>query len=156
MNNSYNTLNKLILTTVNRYIETSIKDGLEPHTLHHRLKFATHVFMENNPLTKEDIEVVKRISSDEDFKKIISQDVSFLVFVLELMKQWVNEIPKEYRPNLNISDKKLNVGRAMFALSMIELKQRDKDKHEELRKVIDDSVIVAKHFFGYHTRMAVA
>ena len=108
--------------------------------------------MENNPLTKDDMEIISRISSDEDFKKILSTQVSFLVFVLELMKLWVDTVPKEHRPNLNINDKKLRIGRAMFAMSMLELKQKDKDKHEELSNVIQDSVLTAKHFFGYHEK----
>ena len=149
---SYNTLNKLVLYTVNRYIGSAIEDGLEPSQLHYRIKFATKVFMENNPLTEEDMEIISKISSDEDFKKILSTQVSFLVFVLELMKLWVDTVPKEHRPNLNINDKKLRIGRAMFALSMLELKQKDKDKHEELSSVIQDSVLTAKHFFSYHEK----
>ena len=149
---NYNTLNKLVLYTVNRYIGTAIEDGLEPSQLHYRIKFSTHVFMENNPMTKEDMEIISRISSDEDFKKILSTQVSFLVFVLELMKQWGDTVPKQNRPNLINNDKKIRVGKVMFAMSMLELKQKDNDKHEELSRVIQDSVLTAKHFFSYHEK----
>jgi hypothetical protein len=152
----YTLLNKVVLYTANRYIDSSIKEGLEPSVLHHRLKFAAKVFMERNPLTKEDMDVISKVSSDEDFQAIIGGQVSFLVFVLELVKLWVDAVPKESRPLLNISDKKLRIGRAMFAIEMLQLKKTNIFKHEGLTAVINDSVSTAKAFFEYHERMTVA
>lgn len=153
--NRYETFNKVILYTIDSYIRKSIEDGLEPSPLHFRLLGATKVFIRENPITKEDRERIDFIRKDETLKKIVSVDVSFLVYTLELIKQFVEQVPKECRPNLNISDKKLIIGRGSFAVGMLELKRRDKEKYDEIKEIIDDSIITAKHFFNYHLEKLV-
>lgn len=148
--NKYETFNKVILYTIDSYIRKSIEEGLEPSKLHYRLMGATKVFKRENPITDEDREAIDFIRTDETLRKIVSVDVSFLVYTLELIKQFIEQVPKEHRPFLNISDKKLIIGRGSFAVGMLELKRRDEEKYNELKEVINDSIVTAKKFFNYH------
>lgn len=150
--NKYDTLNKVILYTIKSYIEKSIEEGLEPSPLHFRLLGATRVFKRENPINDDDREAMKQIRESEELQRIVKTDVSFLVYTLELIKQYVEQVPKEYRPMLNISDKKLIIGRGSFAVGMLQLKQRDAEKHAELTEIINDSIVTAKHFFSFHMR----
>ena len=153
--NKYDLLNKSILYTVNRYIESACSEGLEPSKLHCDIRFATKVFMTSNALTEYDMEGISKIAKDEEFGKVINRSVSFYMFTLELMKLWVENIPKEYRPMLNISDKRLSKGRAMYAISMLRLKQKDSEKYNEMSAIINDSIDTAKDFFEYHVNNVV-
>jgi len=155
MSNKYDTFNKVILYTIKDYIEKSIEDGLEPSPLHFRLLGATRVFKRENPINDDDREAMKPIRESEELQKIVSTHVSFLVYTLELIKQYVEQVPKEYRPLFNISDKKLIIGRGSFAIGMLQLKQRGAEKHAELTDIINDSIITAKHFFNFHLRELV-
>ena len=153
--NKYDTFNKAILYTIDSYIRASIKDGLEPSPLHFRIMGATKAYMTFNPLHKEDISALKSLAGNESLKRITSVKVSFLVYTLELIKQFIEQVPKEYRPFLNISDKKLIIGRGSFAVGMLKLKQKDKEKHAELTEIINDRIVTAKHFFDFHLRELV-
>jgi hypothetical protein len=77
------------------------------------------------------------------------------MFTLELMKLWVENIPKEYRPRLNISDKRLSKGRAMYAIAMLKLKQKDSEKYSEMSAIMNDSIDTVKNFFEYHIKNVV-
>lgn len=153
--NKYDTLSKVILYTILSYIEKSIEEGLEPSPLHFRLLGATRVYKRENPINDYDREAMKPLRESEELRKIVSTDVSFLVYTLELIKQYVEQVPKEYRPLLNISDKKLIIGRGSFAVGMLQLKRRDAEKHAELTEIIQDSIVTAKHFFNFHLRELV-
>lgn len=151
--NPYDTFNKAILYSVHDYTQKSINDGLEPSPLHFRIKGAVSCMMNYNVgVNDKDIEAIKALAKEAELRTIVDVEVSYLVFTLELIKLWVLEVPKENRPTLNISDKKLKGGRANFAMGMLELKRRDAEKHAELTEIINDSVETANRFYEYHKK----
>lgn len=53
---------------------------------------------------------------------------------MELTKIWIEMVPRDKRPNLNINDKKLMKGGRLLYLEMLKLKQGDKEVYEEKNK----------------------
>jgi len=143
-------LNKLILFTIEGYIDKCIEEGTEPTPLHFRVLGAIRGWKKFHLFSTREAAQMMKMSEDPDLKKIVEVPVSYLVFSLELIKQLTEQTPKEYRPMLNISPKKLVAGRALYAVSMLKLKQRDEEQYKETKDVIDDSVIAAKHFFEFY------
>lgn len=152
--NRYDTFNKAILYTVHDYIVKSIEDNLEPTRLHFRIKGAISLMKNHNVgVNDSDIALVKAISKEEELRKIVSVNVSYLVYTLELMSLWVEFVPKAHRPNLNISDNSLSTGASALSFAMLKLKHKDEEKHKEIQAIIDDSVASAKEFFDYHKKL---
>jgi len=149
---NHHLLNKVILFTIEKYIDQCIKEGTEPTPLHFRILGAIKGWKTFHMFSELEAAKVIGISKDPGLKKIIDIHVSYLVFALELIKQLTEQTPKQYRPMLNISPKKLVAGRALYAVSMLKLKQRDEEQYKETKDVIDDSVIAAKHFFEFHAQ----
>ena len=150
VSNPYITFNKLILFTVEAYITRSIEDGLSVDPLHLRLKSAIKGYMIMSRFSKEEAEKLFEFGKDPRLQRITEQDVSFLVFALELMKLLIEDVPRNMRPHLNISDKRLKIGRGLFVVDMLKIKKRDEKRYKEFREIIDTSVVTAKQFYAYH------
>jgi len=145
-------LNKVILFTIESYIDKCIEEGTEPTPLHFRILAAIKGWKKFHMFSVQEAEQVIKIAEDKGLRKILDEQVSFLIFSLELIKQLTEQTPKKYRPVLNISPKKLVGGRALYAISMLKLKQQDEEQYKETKNVIDTSVITAKHFFEFHAQ----
>jgi len=150
MNNKYITFNKLVLYTCEAYITKSIEDELTIAPIHKNLQIAIRGYMIMGRFSPLEAKRIISLNKDEKLKAITEKNISFLVYVLELIKLWVDDVPKKHRPHLNISDKKLRVGRSLFAMGMLKLKQSDEDKYQELRDIIDVSVDVAREFYEFN------
>lgn len=147
--------NKLCLFTVEAYFSRAISEGLSEDPFHKEVQNAINGYLTFGRYSTEERDVIIALGKEEAFKKITHKQISFIVFGLELLKAWVELIPKKNRPHLNISDKRLKVGRTQFVLTMVKLKNEDREKYDELKSIIDDSVITAKLFIGYAHRRLV-
>jgi hypothetical protein len=85
----------------------------------------------------------------DHFKKMMEPEISYLIFCMEIARLWVEELPKEQRPILNISDTKLKKSYREYTLDMIKLKHHDEKKYKETKELIEESKIVARKFFEY-------
>ena len=110
MKNKYDLLNKVVLYTIESYFKMSIEGGAKLIPLHVRLLGAINGYKKFHLFTPEQSREVISYSDNERLNKILKQDVSFIVFALELVKLWIEDVPKENRPHLNISDKRLVLG----------------------------------------------
>ena len=160
MASKYATMNKVILFTIESYIEKCKEEGTEPTEFHLKLLSSIKGWKTFHMFNVPEAKQVIKIAEEEGLQKILDTPVSFLVFSLELIKQLTEHhnkdgIPKKDRPFLNIAEKKLTGGRALYAVSMLKLKQRDEEQYRETKEIIDQSVITAKHFFDYHLQRLV-
>ena len=146
------TFNKLVLFTAEAYVTRSIEDGLSVDDLHLRLMRGIRRFMILGKFSPKEAKECIEFAADPRLQKIVAQDVSFLVFSLEIMKRWVETVPKAQRKHihLGISDNELKIGRGMFVIDMLKMKKRDPEKYAELKELIDISVVTAKHWFDFH------
>ena len=149
--NSDVVFNKLILFTAEAYLTKSIDDGLSNEDLHRRIIGGIRAYMVMGRFSGREAAILQSIGEDEYMQDLRAREISFVVYALELLRLWVELVPKEKRKNIHIgvSDKILRKGRATFAVSMLNLKKKDEAKYKELRQIIDESVLVAKNFFYY-------
>ena len=141
--------NNMILFTCHQYIEKSQKDKLSLSPIHHQLKASISAYMMLHRFTIAEAKVVTDLGEDERLKKITAVEVSYLIYVLELIKLFVETVPKAERPHLNISDKRLMHGKAHYFSFMLEMKRRDPEQYKKTKDLVNDSVLSAKHFFGF-------
>jgi hypothetical protein len=147
----YITLNKLILFTVEAFMRNALKEGLSNDPMHYKLVKGIDRYRVLCRFNKEQHDKILEFEKSAIVQKIKNEQMSHIVLALELMKQWVEQVPYHYRKNiaLGVSNKALVKGRAAFALDMLELKSRDKERYTETRRIIDEAVVLGKHFFNY-------
>ncbi len=143
------TFNKVILFTIQGYLEQH-KEQAELPGLLHRLNGQIGMYKQLNLFSQEEATIVLKASSQDEITEITKKNVSFIVFVLQLIKRWVEEIPKKQRPHLNISDKKLRLGKAIFFKDMIQLKKTNGYQYKLKKEIIDTSIETADDFFNYY------
>lgn len=147
---NYSLLNKIVLFVSQDYINHAKQDGVDVPPDLHRLEASIKVFKRQHMFTVEEAKRVLKIAKSDEMSAIMNKEISFIIFVYELMKLWINYVPKKDRPMLNISDKRFKMGGKVFWKQMISLKQSDADSYNEKRNIIEDSIDVANGFFEYH------
>ena len=148
---NYTLFNKLILHTASAYTEEAIKDGLTKDPLHLKLNGGLKSLQSFLRFSPSEAEYLQSFNGDQTLERIKRVEVSFIVYAMELLRLWVEHVPKEHRKHIyvGIGEKHLKKGRAHFTMQMLELKMRDANTHKEKRQIIDDSVLSAKHYFNY-------
>ena len=147
--NKYETLNKVVLHTVDLYLERVRQDDMNlPPTLD-RLRRGLVTQRMLNKFTPEEAEKVLEIGRDKEFKAIMDRDISFLIFALELMKVWTMSVPKDKRPILGVSDKHFKLGGDSLWQQMLLARSKAPEEYSEKKQVIVDSKEVAQGFFEH-------
>ena len=151
MSNPYRVFNKLILFTAESYLTNAIDEGLSAEPLHKSIVSGIRAYMSMGRFSKEEAKLMIKLGEHECIQNLTKTEISFVVYALELMKLYVDNVPREYRKSihLGVSNSKLKMGRATFAVSMLKLKQRDIKQYNETKDIIDQSVLTAKKFFLY-------
>jgi hypothetical protein len=149
MRNDFNTLNKLILFTAEAYMSNALKEGLTHDPFHQKIVNGINNYSILCKFDKEQHSKVVAFGETEIGKKLRESEFSHIIFSLQLLQMWIDRVPREQRRHiaLGVSNKKLLMGRASFALDMIKLKQRDEEKYAETRQIIDEAVLMGRHFF---------
>ena len=106
-------LNKICLFVIQDYIERTRKESEVPPVLI-RLSASITGYKAFHMFTPEEATEVLKISKNKDLLAIMDKEVSFLVFAMEVMKLWIDDISKKNRPYLNISDKNFKLGGKYF------------------------------------------
>lgn len=150
MKKNYTTFNKMLLFTAGAYMENALAEGLTKDPFHRKLASGINSYKTLCKFSAEEFYKVKAFGETEVAKKVVESEFSHIIFALQLLQMWVDEIPHQHRKHiyLGVSNKKLLMGRASFAVDMLELKKRDKEKYDETRAIIDDGVVKGKHFFS--------
>ena len=142
-------LNKVVLFVVQDYLQRTAEETELPPILY-RLKASIQGYKSFHMFSIEEATQVLEISKDAKLLAIMDKEVSFLVFAMEVMKLWTEDVDKKNRPHLNISDKHFRLGGKHFWKQMMVLKKTDSEEYEEKTEVIDTSIDVAREFYKYH------
>ncbi len=145
-------LNKIVLFTTDVYIDRMKDEGASLPKILLDLKVALVSYKFTNKFTDDEATEVMGYAKEEELVDIIQTEISHLIFILTVIKLWVEIVPKKERPLLNISDKRLIKGKAEYAIHMLKLKQKDSDTYEKKKEVIDKSVETAELFMDYHIK----
>lgn len=146
----YTILNKVTLFICQDYIYRTKKDGKQVPLTLNKLESAISGYKVFHMFSQEEANIVLKMAKSKEIDDIMSKEVSFLIFVYELMKLWIEYVPKEHRPHLNISDKHFKLGGRVMWQQLLSLKKFDTEDYNNKQEVITDSITVANEFFDYH------
>jgi len=138
----------LILFTVMETLSKEIVDGVSTNPFNKKIVSRLKSWSTMRRFSQEEAKYLVALGEDPYMDKLKKSEISYTVYALELLKQWAND--DDYtRSAIGISKSKLRAGRAVFAIDMLKLKQRDAEKYANTKTIIDESVIVAKKFYSY-------
>jgi hypothetical protein len=143
--------NKAILIHLNLYLVEGLKEIENQEILPpwiYNLRSVSHNYCLLNKFTKEEIETMKSIETEEMLLRMRTE-VSFIAFSLHLVKLYIEQIEKKDRVVLNISDNKLLIGTNVWFKQMLSLKKTNESKYIKTKKIVEDSKQLADYLFNY-------
>lgn len=157
---------RVVLYTAHLYLMNAIKQGLELTEEQRSMCFYLGVHLSNkkNTLNRKDSIRLKEIRHEqEDIAKIISEEISYVVFAAELLKRWSLKYPKEKQPALGMPKGLMRKGKSLFFSAMMELRSEigrkieiggeqveAEEVYRENKQLIDHSEKVAEEWFNWH------
>lgn len=147
----YNTFNKLILFTVEGYLSAAHEQDHTKEPLHMNLMSGIRSYMTFCKFSPAEAAQVSAYGEDPTLERIRQTEISFIVYAMELIKLWVENVPREHRKHihLGVGTKRLKMGRAYFAMLMLQQKQLDPKRYAEKKEIINSSVVTAKLYYSY-------
>ena len=144
-------LNRIVLAYVYNWLnQNSERSGVEMPSICYRLKSAAYASKVINGFSDEERDELKIIGETDRFKELGMVHISLVVMALEVMKLHVKTMPSELRtPKLNISDKKLLQGKALYAMYMLKAKKADKEGYDKQKEVIDTTCDHAVEWYEF-------
>ena len=131
--------NRLILAQAYVWIKQVSEEGAHMPDIAYKIRTAGHNSFVINRFDSKERKIIESIANDQRVKEISEVQTSPVIQALELMKIWVEDIPKNLRTNINIKDDKLIPGKRAYLTHMIKLKRLDKEDHAFKRDIIEDS-----------------
>ena len=151
MLNSRIIFNKVILFSVEAYLSKSIADGFSDEKLHKDIVSGINSYRMMGRFSRAEQDIVSIIGTDEFIRKVTDAEFSHVIYALELLRLWVTEVPRDARKHiyLGVGNKKIKGILGIFIMSMLRLKQHDKEAYATKKELITSSKIRAKQFFFY-------
>lgn len=100
-----------------------------------------------HPYTRDETWILKEL--DPHFKKMLDMQLSYQVFAFEILALWAQDVPKEQRPLLNISDHKLKKGHRHYFKELLTLKKRNGYKYKQTKAIMEISIEKAAEFYNF-------
>lgn len=148
--------NKIVMVSINQWVSTHQKnnDGEVPEIL---LKMSTKGYQMKviNGFSDDEVNILKSIETDPEFMGIKAKKISYLVHALIVLKLWIEDIQKEERPFLNISDDKLKHGKALYMKHMLLAKKLDPELYASEKIIIDETEDAATKWYKYFKEQTV-
>ncbi len=145
----YSMLNRVVLAHIFMWLDQHVKNKeIAMPDICYKLKAAGYASKIINGFSEEEIKFLLKLGKDEEFMEMARTPVSLVVMALEVIKYHVTTVSPELRtPKLNISDKKLMVGKAAYWKFMVNEKKKNQEDYEHQKEVIDDTVKQAVVFY---------
>jgi len=147
---------RVLLFTVVNYIRQSREDGVDTEGVPDRIAETVILYAKQNPITIEEQEMLKPIADSGALDISNKGGISFVIFVMELVKMWALEYPKEKRPLLSVGERNLKKGKGLFTNEMLakkfSKKKEEKEEYTELKKIINDSQSLAQEWYTIHRK----
>ncbi len=147
----YGFFNRIVLSHCELWLKQHIKEReSDLPEICYLIKSAGYASRVINAFSDDEARILEAIAKDEEFIPIKEKEISLVIMALEVMKVHVTEIPKELRtPKLNISDKRLKVGKGAYAIHMLKAKRIKPELYEEQKEIIDDTSNHAKVWYSW-------
>lgn len=143
----YIMFNKICLFTVEEHLTKAKDAGLTEDPIHFQIINQINAYKQFGKFSLNEAKAVIKMGLEDDVQRITSGNYDWIIFALELLKLWVDHIPKDQRPHLNMNDARLKIGRSQYAVQMMKLKQTNPEQYSKEHEIIRDSGINAKKFF---------
>lgn len=150
MDNQYEMFNRTILAQIYIWIKdhTEKREGHIPEICH-RIRTAGYNSAMINQFSEDERLLLREITMTDEFEEIKLVNISMVVMALEVAKLWVNDIPKQLRPHINVSDKKLKMGKNLYTLYMLKCKQEDRKLYDDQKEIIETTANHANTWYNY-------
>ena len=131
-------------------IEKEIEEGTEniPPILY-KYYGQGKMWLKNRKANDATLRIIEKMQTDEEFEDITMKEISYTLFALDSIKIYTERIPKDKRPMLNISDKKLLMGSKRYVVDMLKLKKRDPEAYKDMKKLFVDTEQTAIDVFEW-------
>jgi len=151
MSNKYDLLNRTVLAQSYVWIQNHLDEraGGDLPEICYRIKTAGFNSLHINRFSQEEATFLKDITSNEDFNNIRKIDISLIVMPLEVMKLWVESVPRKNRPVVNISDKKLLMGKNAYLIYLLSIKKKNPKIYQEQKDIIERTADNALAWFNF-------
>jgi len=128
--------NRLVLAQAYIFSKQCEQDNADMPPIAYRIKTAAFNSFHINRFDDEERACIKNIAELPGMEELKKMQTSAIINILELIRIWVEEIPREDRPNINISDKKLLLGKNHYVLHMMKLRKNKPDVHSEMKELV--------------------
>lgn len=144
-------LNKIILHTVEAYLQTAIDKDENTYQRDNLLNVLSKIkgYRIFHKFSKIEHKNLVELGKTEEMEYIKNIEVDFSVFSIHLLNIWIDEIEKKHRPTLNISDRKIKELLALLVKEKLSLKFRDKEAYDRVSEIIDTSKEASTLYFNY-------
>ena len=144
-------LNRVVLAFIYQWLNqhTETKDVDMPEICY-KMKSAGYASKVINSFNDEERERMKKLGETDEHKELEKVHISLVIMALEVMKLHIQTMPPELRtPKLNISDKKLLMGKGAYAIYMLKAKKLDKEGYEIQKEIIDATCEHSKNWYEF-------
>ncbi len=148
-NKQINLLNRICAAQIYIWTESALEESKNIPDILLKIKPRVYASVVINRFDNEERKFIESIAKSDKIEALKQNQTSAVIQALEVLKLWTEDIPKEKRINLNVSDKKLVVGKNHYLMDMLKLKKMNKDVYTETKDVIDKSMENA--FIWYET-----
>jgi len=128
--------NRLILAQTYIFSKQCEVDNADMPPVAYRIKSAAFSSFHINRFNEEERVCIKTIAELPEMDEIKKMQTSAVINILELMRIWSNDIPKEFRPNINIADSKLALGKNHYVMHMLKLRKNNAEVHAEMKELV--------------------
>jgi len=142
-------LNRIVLAYVYQWLnQHTERSEIDMPDICYKMKSAGYASKAINGFSDEERVKMNKLSKTEEHKKLEKVHISLVIMALEVMKLHVQTMPPELRtPKINISDKKLLMGKGAYALYMLKAKSKDKEGYEVQKEIIDSTCQHASNWY---------
>ena len=146
---NYNILNKVVLFTVLEYIEKQKSQHDEIYQREELTKIASSIkgYQMFHRFSQSEANVVIALGKEPSMQKLKETEVDYAIYAIELLYLWAKQVPNSNRPHLNYSDTRIRKLKTTLIMDM--LKTRETESHPRIKEIVEQSRLVAKHFFGF-------
>ncbi len=149
MINKRSVFQRLIIFTVEGYLEDITADQTYRYDFMIRLRSAIRTYMRCHKFTQDEAKVVISLSDTPFMLALAELEIDRTIYALELLVLYIKEIPKADRALLNISDKKIIQIKTDLIMDMLKMRRDKPDAHKRVSEIISDSRINAKKYYSF-------
>ena len=114
-----------------------------------RHKAFAKLYSKSRKLDPKKANLIKKIDEDPVFQMAKeNENVSFMIFILELTRIWIESYPQNKLPAFSVSKKKLRHGSKWLTVDMIRLKRHNEDSYKDKKLILKSSKEAAKQVWG--------